>query len=1035
MAVGQDGWILSSKPKEEEKKQEGWILSKPEKKKYDKTHGYDRKSIGGILGNIGTIIGETAKGVGKDVAWSFSKKNPLLGPAIEEISQDPTRIITDLPSAAIHAASGIPAGIIGETARVGAAIPKVMGGKNVFTALGEGDKLAGGISKALTYPTTETGKAMVTASMAPLATLDQGISEAAKLIAKDETKQAGVLAAGRILTILAAMKAGGELKVREFAKVRERQLDRFLDGLKDREPLGVDISMLQEERAVPMVDDFGAVYGEGGSVIGTMSGGEMVRPKLGPSTGKGPNPTMRWAEQNIKRISPPLYSKLKDYLFERDSNAGRDVSMLASVDKLMTKALGDMVKGKPTREIDSIIHTRIADMVEGRSTPSNALEEFALNQYKRITKGVERDIALLKEQGETMTIRGLGGEKEWSPVQGYYPRVYSNLQELLESSSPNGLHAQDVIGNRLAARMYPEEFANPATKANAVAKALEVARNFSSKTKTKKYGHLESSRLLQPEDVASLEAEGILKREYGTNVIVDYIKKTQDRLAWTRNFGTDVVWNGQKVPRVFAEALVNTTNPKAKEFIVTALERAGGGKTSPFGRISEKLNVLSTPKMILATPANMQQWLGNTVPLQPLTDVPATVWETVKKNFGDKTFDKFYRDSGIQITPERVIERVGTNPEIARKSQTLFYKLSGFTGTEASNSFYAGRAGARKAVTLSERLANRPNAYRAKAWEQQLKQLGIDSLTISEIKAGEVLGIENLDMLHRAAWEMKRMSQFASDMFARPLSFSSPNAPAFRKFKNFPISQLQNFGVDAVLKPAWEFARTGGKMGDITPLLKAPITLGVAGALTTGMKSLVWDALGKKDMYDRFLKNKPFIQQWMFFITQAGGLGIATDLMLATNAERLVTNIAGPLFSDAYEIGKGFYDVRKEVEAAYKAKSFRLIYDRRKKIAKVWADKLGKMQPAVKMALTKFWPDYVNAKTHEQWEFQYSRARADYMNLLEYQGQAAADEYWGSILDTWGQEYLDVVGHFPEKPTEKETGRYQENKMNPLPKR
>lgn len=918
-------------------------------------------------------------------------------------------------------------------------------------------EIGGGIAEKITYqPKTETGKNLSGVLAAPMAPVGMAQQALVKFVFPKDEKARAWLDIGTEAA-LAALAVRGGLKVvnklgrgakrtveaqegpswKTFGERDNPTVENVIKEMKTKPPIGRRpyMPIPREIDGPALIDDVGAVYGEGGSVIGTSAGTEMVRPKLGPSTGKGPNKLMRWTEQNIKRISPPLYAKVKDYLFERESMAGRDASILASVDKIMGDVMSDVIKGKSRAEADAIIHTRLADMVEGRNAPSSMLEELAFYRYKDLMEGIVSDIAKLKEQGETLTIKSLSGEREWTPVEGYYPRVYSNLKELLESSSPNGLKAQDVIGNKLAARLYPEDFANPATKAEAVAKALEVARNFTSKTKAKQYGHLESSRLLQPEDVAELEAEGILKREYGTKVIIDYIKKTQDRLAWTRNFGTDVYWNGQKVPRVFAEALANTKNPAGKEFIVKTLERATGEKSTPFGRMSEKLNVAATPKMILATPANMWQWLGNTVPLQPLTDVPPTIWEAVKRNFGDKSMNRFYRESGIQITPEKVIERVGGDPTLAPRLQSLFYKLNGFTGTEASNSFYGGRAGARKAVTLSKRLAEYPQAYRAGAWEQQLKKLGVDSRTISEIKSGKVLGYENMDTLHRAAWETKRISQFANDMFARPLSFSNKNAPMFTKFKNFPISQLQAFSIDEVMKPAWEFIKTGGRMGDITPALKAPIALGVAGALTTAIKDQVWGVLGKKDMYDRFIKDKPFLQQWMFYISQAGGLGIATDIMIASGAERLATSIAGPVLSDAYEIAKGFYDVRKDIEAAWKVKSPRLIWDRRARWAKVFADKAGKMQPSVKMALTKFWPEYAESKTFSQWENQYTKARADYMNLYEYKGKAEAEEYWATIVDTWGIEYLDVVGHLPEKPTDKEVASYQEGKISPFPKR
>jgi hypothetical protein len=137
----------------------------------------------------------------------------------------------------------------------------------------------------------------------------------------------------------------------------------------------------------------------------------------------------------------------------------------------------------------------------------------------------------------------------------------------------------------------------------------------------------------------------------------------------------------------------------------------------------------------------------------------------------------------------------------------------------------------------------------------------------------------------------------------------------------------------------------------------------------------------------------------------------------------------GPTLSDAKTIAEGIFKIRNEViEPAWKTKSVRLIADRKNKIIKFLADTSSKTQPAVRMMLTKFWPSYMAAKDLSSWEAIYTRESANYKNLLEYGGPGAADEYWDKLMDTWGEEYFDITGKFPDKPTIEETIAYQENK-------
>lgn len=999
---------------------------------------------GKIPGNP-DIIRDTLSGMGRDLKRSFSKENPMIGPAVNEFKSDPTKVITGAPQAIFSTAGDILGGIAGLVSQFSQAMPRIAAGQNILDAIAEGkedrEKISSAPRKFIESGTgqkAESSQAVINTIMSPftgaLNTVDMAVSEGAKLITKDEKKREGIRSIGQVAALLALGRIARGMKGSALEKSAIDKTDKLFDRLKTEPPIGEDVTAgvkIPEPAPDYFSGDVGATYGEGGTVIGGVKVPPNVKPTVGPSTGKAPSPFFRLAEQNIKRISPGLHNRLQRYRFERDSRSGQMMSQLSMVDHIFEKVMSEKTKGLDNVARDQVIHTRIADIVEGRLKPENALEEMGANIYKNMMDGVTQEIARLSEQGEKFTVRGPWGERSWSPVEGYYPRVYSNLAELLESPAASGVRTREVIGNSLAKRMYPEKYANPATRAAAIEDALGVAKNFTSKTATKKYGHLESSRLLQPEDVMELENEGILKREYNSGVIHDYINKVQDRLAWTRNFGTDVVWNGQKIPRAWAEGLSSVKgNQLAESFLKKSLERATGSRdVNAWTKLSDALNVVQTPKMIMSSAANMNQWLANSVPLQPVGDIPQTVFDTMRKIMGDKSLDKFYRESGIQITPERILSKIEDDPNTFLKAQKAFYKAIGFTETEGVNSFYGGMAGANKALSISRKLYLKPEAWRSGAWEKQLKMLGVDDLSIAEIKSGKRVGPRNMEELQRAAWEVKQLSQFANDMWGKPLSFSNPNAKLMTKFKGFPISQLQKFAVDGVFQPAIEFVSTGGRTGDIGPLIKAPITMGIAGAMTTGVKHLVWSSLGKKDMYDKYIQNKPFLQQWAYFISQAGSLGIATDFATATSADRLLTSVLGPTLSDAKTITEGLFKLRKEViDPAWKTKSTRLIADRRYKIIKVLADTTSKMQPAVRMALAKFWPSYMAAKDLNSWENIYARESQNYKDLLEYGDPGVADEYWDRLMDTWGEEYMEITGKFPDKPTIEETISYQENK-------
>jgi hypothetical protein len=582
--------------------------------------------------------------------------------------------------------------------------------------------------------------------------------------------------------------------------------------------------------------------------------------------------------------------------------------------------------------------------------------------------------------------------------------------------------------SRFAQVAFPAEYGVPETRATAIEKAANLLAGIRKSLGSMRAGHLEQARVLPDEVVEALEKSGLLQRDYSRSLLNSYIEQAENRLAWLRNLGPDLPADinemnigRTQLPEAWREAIATAEHPAQREYLVKQLLTMSGRRKEYISKFWDILNLISTPKMIFSSPANATQWLLTTVPMQAIKDIPGTMWDTIKANFGNTTAREFYRLTGLHATPADIARKVGDNPQVLEKAQQLFYKLMVFTTTERGNAQYAAFGGGREALRLADKLMKNPTAWRAGAWEEKLRNLGIDNTTIQEIKNKTFLAPEQVDKILAAAWNMKRITQFMSDPLFRPLWMSNPQLRkvGVTKFKLFPMSMVQ-YVIDQVLTPAGRFLKTAGRQGDITPLLKIPFTAGLAGYLATEFKKrFMWGLVGKKDIYDRFLEDKPLFQKWLFWASQAGTFGIYSDLVAASSADKMALNMAGPIIGDVVNVIDTIMKNRQHVIDAWDTKNPQILKDRAGRIGRTIVDLVSRMQPGAKFAFAAFLKDYAAARDIDSWERVLGEATHKYMNLCVYggpTGQLEADQFWMGIQSTYGAEYQMIRGKPLEPP-------------------
>jgi hypothetical protein len=681
------------------------------------------------------------------------------------------------------------------------------------------------------------------------------------------------------------------------------------------------------------------------------------------------------------------------------------------------------------------IAKHLADLVEGREQPQNENDVKALKVVRKIMADVA---ARAKASG--MKINGPEGEREWKGLgENYFPREYADIDGFLNKTGPEFKHLRDKV---------IEEIANKSFEGD-----VEKAKNFFDAARRdmsgKRFGHLESPRLL--DDAAIERIRKIwnanypgkpfpLERKFSITGLFDYIDGANERIAWLNNFGRDVpVGKGfGMVPEKVKDAMFSL-NPINQRYVENHFMRYLGrtGMDHGINKVLHAVKTWQNTKLALASIPNSLQWF-NTIINMPVSAIPQMVINTLKMPF-DRDMMKIFSETGA--APHSEAQRIATMSDrgAVDKVSSAILQSNGFVSSEYFNALLSSFGGRKTAIDVSKKLAaSGGKAWRTPARVEALKRLGFKVEEIADmIKAG---GLSEADAkgLADAAFYMRRITQFSSDAFNKPSSWSDPRVAAMMQFKNFAYNQASFMATilgDAVkfFKPFRmvdgkpEFSL--GREGDPTKLMKAMVLLPLAGYLVTETKKAVYDMFGV-NWYADMIEGKTDLQKYLYYIANAGSLGIAVDAAnaLGRGEKGMIGFIGGPTASDVASLWTAVGDSLKEASDAINLADAGWVKTRWPFIEKTLQTFVSKMNPISKIAIQKFFPKFKEAKDAATWNSLMSEARGEYMRLYvsKKNGPSVADDFWRVLVATNGDEFKQKFNRDLRKPTRKEIMNWYE---------
>jgi hypothetical protein len=219
-------------------------------------------------------------------------------------------------------------------------------------------------------------------------------------------------------------------------------------------------------------------------------------------------------------------------------------------------------------------------------------------------------------------------------------------------------------------------------------------------------------------------------------------------------------------------------------------------------------------------------------------------------------------------------------------------KYTGFADVDRFRRIYSSVVGRHLAGELFDEVRSEGSLGPART---KLSQMGVD------VDKALERGFLSEDDILVAAKRTSDITQFTGDANQLPMAWkSNPYARMFMQFKQFFYMQ-SNFIKDNALKPAIEYAQTGGKSGDLKPLLYLSILFPTFGEAVADLKELVRKGT---------LKERPedySIERFVDNAAHAGAFGIYTDLAynIASPSDKPIWHfVTGPTISDMVDLAR-----------------------------------------------------------------------------------------------------------------------------------
>jgi len=730
--------------------------------------------------------------------------------------------------------------------------------------------------------------------------------------------------------------------------------------------------------------------------------------------------------------------RLKDmslnYIKNRAQMEQRGIYELYQASRMVAK---DIPTKNPFKKI-KMAGERLFDLLERKAEPASEGEKEAL----KILDKQMADVARMAQELDLKILTPLG-EREWKPIKNYAPVIYEpkGFRQFMES--PKFKHMRDKYVDMIARRNWPEIFEeNPE-------RAREVAQNYFDEVrkdlKTKPSGHLERPRLLNESALEKLRLEWEaqhpdkpfpLKRQKSLKALSQYIISSYERLAWIEQFGKDVAaGKGWYIPEKLNELRSEFKSGYSERYVMDFFDkylRDMAPLDTRTTRLLKDIKTLQLTKLAFAFIPNSAQWLTNTVSIVDSKSSVGALWDTIKyAGLAGKKLKQQQRDyfskTGASTFKHAFQQAMMENPAKTSIFADITMKLHLFSGTEFFNALFSAQAGARYTRRISERLyKGRGKSWRSPFYRAELKKMGLSEKDVETIIKDGPLTEKDVTKLADASFHMRRYTQFLSDAFHLPKTWSTKTGRLFTQFKNFAYNQTALIYSEGI-KEAIKFVKSAGREGSITKLTKMAITIPLVGALITKLKKELYPKLGIH-FYEELLagKSRPF--KVMIYAMNAGGLGIASDIIMSAGFGKagLIGLLGGPTVSDFSEFWEALSKTGDEIWTAITKTNARYLGKRAKTVATYWLRVAERMSPDARIAIQNFFKDYRNIKSAANWSNLVKDAYREYKELYKLKSPAVADDFWDAFMNTQGKEYEEIFNRTPKKPTPKEIDRWWE---------
>jgi hypothetical protein len=637
-----------------------------------------------------------------------------------------------------------------------------------------------------------------------------------------------------------------------------------------------DLGRTSTMRTGAVYRDLAAVFKDAGLTSGL---GERVGGKLARSTAMAEKQGVREASTLLTEAG--IFDKVP---------AGITAEYLKKASSGLSTAMEAASKAKSTKSADEIMQRFWKDLGPRAETPE-----------------VRKLIGVIQNHGEVsdFALRGINHER--APEMARWIRDYYRNNGLRFSNFTDARGRKFMIQSQKGKPAIPfrEGTLGPTYVSHfwdqkKAAKGTAAYDNLMNKMAKEQNISVEQAKMLFDEQLYSIPKKAAnveVARDFNAGgymldpleVIPRYAHSTEYRIAFAERFGI----KGDSLQRLVDDVI------QEGKYMHNIREMAFGRNKNDYG-ISDIINKVTgwqvlTKMGIGSTIANASQPINGGV-MYGMGNMIRSI---------PKTFSKEGQKLAAGAYSKEVHNLLKAQAGVpANSAASKYLEVVGFGPVERWNGFWSAVMGDTAAKNLVAKLPM-ADKKQATAILNKLKAWGADPKELDVIAATGVLTPRSQQLIASKAVEM---TQHAVRWEQMPMVWQNDWARIMLQYKNFAYNQTR-FILGQVMQPAFEFAGSLGRRGDIKPFLRmVPLFVG-AGEAVTHLKDLV-RAAPRGVLTGDYEKQREYFwnsDDWMLSMMRdtlmVGSAGMMGDLWESAERGKLPEWIMGPTISDVAEIG------------------------------------------------------------------------------------------------------------------------------------